>query len=35
MNPITMKTEVLAPPKIIRNQQVIHCDEALLRKMPI
>lgn len=35
MKPQEMKTEILNPPMILKSNQVIHCDEQVLRKLPI
>ena len=34
-DPQTMSTNVLCPPKIFKSNQIIHCDEAALRRLPI
>ena len=33
--PIGIKSQVLEAPKIFSKNQVIHCDESILRKLPI
>ena len=34
-DPQTMSTNILCPPKIFKSNQIIHCDEAALRRLPI
>lgn len=33
--PVEIKSRVMDAPKIFKNNQVIHCDENVLRKLPI
>jgi hypothetical protein len=33
--PVEIKSRVMDAPKIFKNNQVIHCDESVLRKLPI
>ena len=33
--PLSLESHVLGAPQIFSNNQVIHCDENVLRKLPI
>jgi len=33
--PVEIKSKILSAPQIFRDKQVIHCDESVLRKLPI
>lgn len=35
MKPVEMKTEILGAPMIFKQNQIIHCDEQILRRLPI
>ena len=35
MEPVKLKTTQLCPPQLLRQNQIINCDEATLRRLPV